>query len=101
VIRRVTVEWPDPRPFVSREGRPIRLLAVSDEPEPAFEFQRNRDELEPIDGIVGCGDLAPSWLAFLADAFRAPLVYVLGNHDRGGDWGEHRQIGRASCRERV
>jgi uncharacterized protein len=92
VIRRVSLEWPDPRPFAGREGRPIRLLAVSDEPEPAFEFERNRDELAPIDGIVGCGDLAPRWLAFLADAFRAPLVYVLGNHDRGGDWGENRLV---------
>ncbi len=92
MIRRVTVDWPDPRPFIDRGGRPIRLLAVSDEPEPAFEFERNRHELEPIDGIIGCGDLAPRWLAFLADAFRAPLVYVLGNHDRGGDWGEHRLV---------
>jgi hypothetical protein len=92
VIRRVAIEWPDARPFVGRDGRPIRLLAVSDEPEPAFEFERNRDDLEPIDGIIGCGDLAPRWLAFLADAFRAPLVYVLGNHDRGGDWGEHRLV---------
>ena len=92
MIRRVAIEWPDARPFVGRDGRPIRLLAVSDEPEPAFEFERNRDDLEPIDGIIGCGDLAPRWLAFLADAFRAPLVYVLGNHDRGGDWGEHRLV---------
>jgi hypothetical protein len=88
VIRRVRVVWPDDRPFQAREGRPIRLIAVSDEHEPAFEYERNREELGAIDGIVGCGDLDPRWLAFLADAFCAPLVYVLGNHDRGGDWDE-------------
>jgi uncharacterized protein len=92
VIRRITVEWPDLRPFEGRDDRPIRLLAVSDEHEPALEFEANRRDLGPLDGIVGCGDLDPRWLAFLADSFSAPLVYVLGNHDRGGDWDERRRV---------
>jgi hypothetical protein len=92
MIRRVTVEWPDPRPFRDRDGRPIRLLAVSDEREPALDFERNRSALVPVDAVVGCGDLDPRWLAFLADAFSAPLVYVRGNHDRGGDWDERRLV---------
>jgi uncharacterized protein len=92
VIRRLSIEWPDRRPFEDRRGRPIRLLAVSDEHEPALELERNRRDLGAIDGIVGCGDLDPRWLAFLADSFCAPLVYVLGNHDRGGDWDERRLV---------
>lgn len=92
MIRHVRVEWPDSRPFRSRPDRPIRLLAASDEHEPAIEFERNRTELGPIDGVIGCGDLDPRWLAFLADSFGAPLVYVLGNHDRGGDWDERRLV---------
>jgi uncharacterized protein len=92
MIRRVAVEWPDERPFRDRGNRPIRLIAASDEHEPAIEFERNREELLPVDGIVGCGDLDPRWLAFLADSFSAPLVYVLGNHDRGGDWDERRLV---------
>jgi uncharacterized protein len=92
MIRRVSVDWPDPRPFRDRDGRPIRLLAVSDEREPALDFARNREALVPIDGVIGCGDLDPRWLAFLADAFSAPLVYVRGNHDRGGDWDERRLV---------
>jgi Icc-related predicted phosphoesterase len=92
VIRRVSLEWPDARPFEERGGRPIRLLAVSDEHERALEFEDNRQDLGTIDGIVGCGDLDPRWLAFLADSFCAPLVYVLGNHDRGGDWDERRLV---------
>lgn len=92
MIRRVTVSWPDDRPFRDRAGRPIRLLAASDEPERAMEFEQNRAALAPLDGVIGCGDLDPRWLAFLADAFGAPLVYVRGNHDRGGDWDERRPV---------
>lgn len=92
MIRRMTISWPDARPFRDRAGRPIRLLAASDEREPALEVRANRDAIEPIDGVIGCGDLDPRWLAFLADAFSAPLVYVRGNHDIGGDWGESQLV---------
>ncbi|HEY8439778.1 MAG TPA: hypothetical protein VIK65_14295, partial [Candidatus Limnocylindrales bacterium] len=57
-----------------------------------MEVEANRAALEPLDGVIGCGDLDPRWLAFLADAFAAPLVYVRGNHDRGGDWDENRPV---------
>jgi Icc-related predicted phosphoesterase len=86
VINRLTVPWPDRGPFVGRDGRPIRFLVASDEPEPALRHARNRDEMGQLDGIIGCGDLEPDWLLFLADAFNTPLVYVRGNHDRGGGW---------------
>lgn len=86
MTRRLTLAWPDARPFHGRDGRPIRLLAASDEPDPALEVTANRETLGPIDLVVGCGDLSPERLGFLADAFRAPLAYVRGNHDRGGPW---------------
>ncbi len=92
MIRRATVEWPSEAPFRGRDRRPIRLLAVSDEREPALEIARNREPLAPLDGVIGCGDLDPRWLAFLGDAFAAPLIYVRGNHDRGGDWDERRLV---------
>jgi uncharacterized protein len=92
MIRRVSVLWPDERPFRERREKPIRFLAVSDEREPAIEYEKNRAGIAPLDGIVGCGDLDPRWLAFLADSFHAPLVYVRGNHDRGGDWDERRLV---------
>lgn len=88
MIRRYRVRWPDPRPFRARPGRPIRLLAASDEQDAALDVSANREALGPIDLVVGCGDLEPSWLAFLADAFSAPLVYIRGNHDRGLGWAE-------------
>jgi len=86
MTRRVSVPWPDPRPFEGRGGDPIRLLAASDAHDRALDFAANREALGRIDLVVGCGDLSPERLAFLGDAFLAPLVYVRGNHDRGRPW---------------
>lgn len=84
---RLVMSWPDPEAFRARGGRPIRILAVSDESDPALGSVATREGLEPLDMIVGCGDLEPPYLAFLADAFRVPLLYVRGNHDVGSSWG--------------
>jgi uncharacterized protein len=88
VTRRLTVTWPDSRPFASRDGAPIRLLAVSDDVDPALEHAVNREALGHLDAIVGCGDLEPSYLGYLADAFGVEIAFVRGNHDRGGHWVE-------------
>lgn len=86
MTRQLSVVWPDRRPFADRGGSPIRLLAVSDEVDPALEHQVNRERIGHVDAVVGCGDLDPSYLGFLADAFGVPIGYVRGNHDRGGHW---------------
>ena len=86
MTRRLIVEWPDPRPFASRAGAPIRFLAASDEPDPTLDHAINREQLGHIDAVIGCGDLEPDYLGFLGDAFHAPITYVRGNHDRGGAW---------------
>jgi uncharacterized protein len=86
MTRRLSIAWPDRRVFAGRGDTPIRLLAVSDEVDPALEHQVNRDRIGRIDAVVGCGDLEPSYLGFLADAFGVPMAYVRGNHDRGGHW---------------
>lgn len=83
---RLQLPWPDPAPFVGRDGRPIRLLAVSDEVDPALESMRTREAIGPVDLVIGCGDLDPPYLAFLADAFGVPTLYVRGNHDVGAAW---------------
>ena len=44
----------------------------------------------PIDLVLGAGDLEPSYLGFLADAFGVPLLYVRGNHDVGVNWADAR-----------
>jgi hypothetical protein len=88
MISRLTVEWPDARAFDGRGGRPIRLLVASDARDAALQQAANRAALGPLDGILGCGDLEPEWLAFLGDSFQVPLIYVRGNHDHGGQWKE-------------
>ena len=85
MIRRVTIPWPADQATI-RRGRPRRLLAVSDEVEASLERADNRSAIAPLDLIVGCGDLSPSYLAMLGDSFGVPLVYVRGNHDRGAGW---------------
>ena len=88
---RLTLPWPDPAPFVARGGRPIRILAISDEPEPTLESPANRDRIGGVDMIVGAGDLEPDYLSFVTDAFHAPLRYVRGNHDVGAAWSATRR----------
>jgi uncharacterized protein len=88
MIGRLKVEWPDVSAFEGRNGRPIRFLVASDTREPSLQLAVNREALGQLDGILGAGDLEPDWLAFLADAFNSPLVYVRGNHDRDGQWRE-------------
>ena len=77
----------EPRP--APNGQSVRILAVSDEVDRALESQVNRDALGRLDLIVGCGDLDPAYLAMVGDAFRVPLIYVRGNHDRGANWQAH------------
>jgi len=77
VIRRLAIDHP---------SLALRLLAVADERDPALEHEANRHALGRVDAVLGCGDLEPDYLAYLADAFNAPLLVVRGNHDRGGAW---------------
>ncbi len=93
MTRRLSVEWPDAAPFRDRNGSPIRILAVSDQLDPALVNERNRSQLGKLDVIVGCGDLDCDHLSFLADAFNAPLLYVHGNHDTDRRW----QSARNTC----
>lgn len=86
MTRRLQLEWRDPRPFDARHSDVIRILAASDEPDPALDHVSNREALGALDLVVGCGDLSPESVAFLGDAFQAPFVYVRGNHDHGGAW---------------
>ena len=97
MTRRLSLEWSDPRPFEALGRDVVRVLAASDEPDPALDHAANRDALGPVDLVVGCGDLSPDEVAFLGDAFRAPLVYVRGNHDHGGPWRDPANVPRESA----
>jgi uncharacterized protein len=86
VTDRLRLTWPDPAPFVGRGGRPIRILAISDEPDRSLDSAGTRAGLGKVDLIIGAGDLQPEYLSFITDAFCAPLRYVRGNHDVGSAW---------------
>jgi uncharacterized protein len=88
VTDRLRVRWPDPAAFADRGERPIRILAISDEPDPSLDSPATRAGLGPIDMIIGAGDLQPEYLSFVGDAFGAPLHYVRGNHDVGAAWAQ-------------
>jgi uncharacterized protein len=87
VTDRLRVTWPDRAPFAARAGHPIRVLAISDEPDPSLDSAGTREAVGEVDFIIGAGDLQPEYLLFVADAFHAPLHYVRGNHDVGAAWG--------------
>jgi hypothetical protein len=89
VIRRLRLELPGRAPRPAKQT--VRLLAVADEHDPALDHAANRQALGRLDGVLGCGDLEPDYLSFLADAFHAPLALVRGNHDRGANWEATRQ----------
>ena len=91
MTERLTVRWPDPRPFVEAGGRPIRILAVSDEPDLSMDSATTRERIGRVDLIIGAGDLEPDYLSFVADAFDAPLRYIRGNHDVGPAWSHTRR----------
>lgn len=65
-----------------RAGRPLRILAVSDQVVEAFDWPQARQQLSPVHLILSCGDLPYGYLEFLMEVFNAPLFYVHGNHDR-------------------
>jgi hypothetical protein len=56
--------------------------------EPTLTDARNREAMGSIDLILGCGDLDFDELAYVADSFNAPMVYVRGNHDSELKWGD-------------
>lgn len=86
MTRRLAIDWPADVPLPAGTQLPLRLLAVSDERDAGLEKAENRAQFGQIDGVLGCGDLEPDYLCFLADAFHVPLLYVRGNHDRGQGW---------------
>ncbi len=65
----------------------MRVLAASDRVLDKLYHGQVRQLLPPIDLLIGCGDLPFYYLDFLTSALDAPLVYVLGNHDGGPQYG--------------
>jgi uncharacterized protein len=61
----------------------VKILALSDEVLEQIYSPTVRERFGDVDLILGCGDLPFYYLEFIVSALDVPLLYVLGNHDRG------------------
>jgi uncharacterized protein len=72
-------------------GKPVRVLAVSDQTDPRIYSATLRERMPDIQMVFGCGDVPARYLEFLVDALDKPVYYVMGNHceefTRGGSRG--------------
>ena len=60
----------------------MKILFVSDVESKALWDHYLPERLADVDLIVSCGDLAASYLSFLATMAHCPVLYVPGNHDK-------------------
>lgn len=59
----------------------MKILVIADVESKALWDYFDKTLLDGIDLIISCGDLHPNYLSFLATFTKAPVVYVMGNHD--------------------
>ncbi|MEW5724334.1 MAG: metallophosphoesterase [Thermodesulfobacteriota bacterium] len=59
----------------------MKILSVSDQVDQVFYRNPEEERFTGLDLILSCGDLAPEYLTFLTHTFKAPLLFVRGNHD--------------------
>ena len=61
----------------------MKILLISDEPDPALWDYYRPGRLDGYDLILSAGDLDASYLSFLVTMANVPVLYVHGNHDTG------------------
>lgn len=59
----------------------MKLLLISDVPDPGLWDYFSKAKLQGADAIISCGDLPAAYLTFLVTMANKPLFYVHGNHD--------------------
>ena len=59
----------------------MKLLVISDAPDPGLWDFFSKEKLQGADAIISCGDLPASYLSFLVTMANRPVFYVHGNHD--------------------
>ena len=60
----------------------MKILVLADQESRSLYDFYSPEKLKDVELIIACGDLKSSYLEFFATMSNAPLVYVLGNHDR-------------------
>lgn len=74
----------------------MKILVLADHESKSLYEYYEPGKLKDVDLILACGDLRKNYLEFFASMSRAPLLYVLGNHD---GWYHPRQEGGSICIE--
>lgn len=59
----------------------MKILTIADEESKSMWDYYKPGMFEQYDLIIGCGDLDPEYLTFIATLAHAPVLYVNGNHD--------------------
>ncbi len=63
----------------------MKILVLADcESKSLYEYFRP-EKLAGVELILACGDLKPSYLDFFASVSKAPVMFVMGNHDKPYD----------------
>ena len=60
----------------------MKILVLADEISKSLYDYYEPIKLKNVDLIIACGDLKKSYLEFFATVAQAPVLYVLGNHDK-------------------
>ena len=75
----------------------MKVLAISDEVVPQVYDPGIKTRFGDVDLVLGCGDLPPHYLEFVATMLRVPVYYVMGNHDCAMDDQGEREIRPGGC----
>jgi len=59
----------------------MKILCISDTVVATITDAFDKNQIDPVDAIISCGDLPPEYLTHLRSKLNAPLYYVMGNHD--------------------
>lgn len=74
----------------------MKILVLADQESKSLYDFYSPEKLSDVELIIACGDLKPSYLEFFATMSNAPLVYVLGNHDK---WASDQKASGCICLE--
>ena len=65
----------------------MKILSLSDKIVSFIYSTQARARFGKVDLVLGCGDLAYSYLEYVMTVLHAPLFYVRGNHDKKIEYG--------------
>ena len=74
----------------------MKILLLADHESHSLYEYYSPEKLADVELIIACGDLKPSYLEFFATMSKAPVLYVLGNHDH---WHLHKEAEGCICLE--